>query len=247
MKTIKKFTILSLTGITLFLGSCSETINNVEDAIAIAEVEKSAETTSTPGDSCSFSGTLSEAEIAGLFEMREEEKLARDVYLKLYEIHEHPVFNNISKSENAHTSAVLYLIKGYGLEDPALFAEGDFSNPLFSDLYVQLTEQGSAGLIDGLQVGAFIEEHDINDLQNLLSEVENTDVKRVYENLLRGSKFHLRAYTAVLKAQGVVYESEILSAEQYQKILSSDEESGDEAETVTFTPPEGCTGTGPNS
>ncbi len=249
MKTIQKVSILSLAVIALLFAACSESINGVDETITLAEAEaeKSAETFSDPSDSCTFTGTLSEAEIDGLMEMREEEKLAHDVYVKLFEVHEHPVFNNISKSETAHTSAVLYLINGYDLEDPALSVEGEFSNPLFNDLYEQLTEQGSASLIDGLKVGAFIEEYDINDLQHLLAEVENEDVKRVYENLLRGSTFHLRAFTAVLKAQGVVYEPEILSAEQYQEILNSEEEMEEETETVTFTPPEGCTGTGPNA
>ena len=37
---------------------------------------------------------LSDAEAATLVFMREEEKLARDVYITLYDQWEHPVFNN---------------------------------------------------------------------------------------------------------------------------------------------------------
>ena len=153
-------------------------------------------------------------------EMREEEKLARDVYMKLYEVHGHIVFSNIAKSENAHTSAVLHLINGYGLEDPALPGDGEFSNPLFTDLYTQLTEKGSESLIEALKVGAFVEEYDINDLLHLMEQTKSDNIARVYGNLLRGSEFHIKAFTNVLKFYDVIYSPTILSEELYQEILS---------------------------
>jgi len=248
MKTRKRVKVLAIIGTTFLIASCSETINNIEDSLDIVSQEKSIETTSAPGDSCTFSGILTDADILGLIEMREEEKLARDVYIKLYEIHEHIVFSNISKSENAHTSAVLYLLNGYGIEDPALPNEGEFSNLLFANLYKQLTEQGATDLEAALKVGAFIEEYDIADLWKLLSETDNADVKRVYGNLLRGSAFHLRAFTNALKVQGVTYEPTIITNEEYLKLLEADADSENETETVTtFTPPANCVGTGPNS
>ena len=61
---------------------------------------------------------LTEDEISGILFMREEEKLARDVYLYLYEIYPLRPFLNISKSEQAHMDAIKYLIDTYELEDP---------------------------------------------------------------------------------------------------------------------------------
>lgn len=244
MKTVKLTAIIVVTGLALLFVACSET-ESIDESIAIAE--KSVESIVVPDDSCTFSGTLSEADIEGLYEMREEEKLARDVYSFLYKKHGHIVFNNISKSENVHTSAVLYLMKAYGLEDNALPELGAFSNQLFADLYKQLTEQGEPNLIAALKVGAFIEEYDIADLWKLLDETENEDIKRVYGNLLRGSEFHLRAFTNVLKIQGEVYEPTIISEEQYQEILTSDNIAVNGTEDTTFTPPATCNGTGPNS
>lgn len=247
MKTRKLGAILVLAGLTLFFASCNDGLNSVEDSMAIADEVKSAETVAAPGDSCTFVGTLTEADIAGLTEMREEEKLARDVYIVLYKRHSHIVFNNISKAENIHMSAVLYLMNGYGLEDPALPAEGEFSNSLFADLYKQLTEQGSTDLIAALKVGAFIEEYDIADLRKLIDETDNADIKRVYGNLLRGSEFHMRAFTNALKQQGATYEPSIITEEQYQEILNSSDETEKESETITTTPPANCDGTGPNA
>lgn len=248
MKTRNTITHLVTIGIAVLFVSCSETLNGVDETIAAEELVKSTETTAVSADSCTFNGILSEADIAGLYEMREEEKLARDVYIYFYEKYEHLVFNNISKSEDAHTSAVLYLINGYGLEDVALPGEGNFSNPLFADLYEQLTKQGSTDLLAALKVGAFIEEYDIADLWKLIDETENIDMKRVYSNLLRGSEFHLRAFSNAIKQQGSEYEPTIISAEQYYEILdnSSDSENVEDTETNT-TPPANCVGTGPNS
>lgn len=244
MKTRNLFTMLAIAGITLFFVSCSEAINNVEDSIVNLAEEKSTATATAPIDSCTFSGILTEADIAGLMEMREEEKLARNVYIHLYKTHNYIVFSNISKAENVHMSAILYLMNGYGLEDPALPGEGEFTNPLFADLYQQLTQNGEANLTDALKVGAFIEEYDIADLWRLIDETENADLKRVYGNLLRGSEFHLRAFTNVLKVQGENYEPTIITNEQYQEIL----ENSDDSETETINTSFGtCDGTGPNT
>jgi hypothetical protein len=52
--------------------------------------------------------------------MREEEKLARDVYMKLGDMYpEHPIFGNIDDSEQQHTDAVKAMIEKYGLQDPS--------------------------------------------------------------------------------------------------------------------------------
>ena len=72
---------------------------------------------------------LTEAEIEGLMQMREEEKMARDVYLKFYERWGSNVFQNIAKSEESHTNAVLTLLNHFGLTDPASSEVGVFTNP----------------------------------------------------------------------------------------------------------------------
>jgi len=51
--------------------------------------------------------------------IREEEKLARDVYLYLYDMWGSSIFDNISVSEQAHMDAIKTLIDRYGLDDPA--------------------------------------------------------------------------------------------------------------------------------
>lgn len=219
MKASKLFLVLAI--VSFAFASCSKNNDVVNEAIVAESAdEKSAEVAALCG-TCDFTGTLTEAEVTSLMEMREEEKLAREVYLAMNTIYNYRTFANIAKSENAHSSAVLYLIKNFGLIDPTPAAATEFSNPLFTDLYAQLTEKGAVSLVEALKVGAFIEEYDIADLQRHLAETENATVAKVYGNLLRGSKFHLKAFTNALKIQGATYTPTVLTVEEYNEILGN--------------------------
>ena len=147
-------------------------------------------------------GDLSELETEALLFMREEEKLARDVYLTMYELWGKPTFSNIAGSEQAHMDAVAYLLEAYDLPDPAAGkAVGEFSNPELQALYDQLIAQGQGSLEAALLVGGAIEEIDILDLQENLAVVENAAVAQVFENLLAGSINHLNAFASVYERQ----------------------------------------------
>jgi hypothetical protein len=64
--------------------------------------------------------SLSVKEKKDLIHMREEEKLARDVYLTLYRKWGLPVFKNISKSESWHMHMIKLLLDKYNLPDPVI-------------------------------------------------------------------------------------------------------------------------------
>ena len=142
---------------------------------------------------------LTEAEELNILHMREEEKLARDVYLVMYELWGADIFANISESEQRHMDAIENLITRYGLTDPVSDdTVGVFTNPDFKELYEGLIESGSASLEEALKVGVSIEELDIADLELALEETTKRNIQRVFENLLEGSKNHLEAFTACL-------------------------------------------------
>lgn len=139
---------------------------------------------------------LSEAEIAHITYIREEEKLARDVYLALAEMWDCPVFANISVAEQRHMDAIGRLIARYGLADPITDdSPGAFVDPDLQAMYSQFTGLGAVSLPDALDAGRQIEEQDIADLTVALAETTAADVTRVFENLLRGSDNHLAAFT----------------------------------------------------
>jgi len=169
---------------------------------------------------------LSQEEIDGLLQMREEEKMAQDVYLKFYELWGKTVFSNIAKSESSHTSAVLSLLTHFGLSDPASTETGVFTNQNIQNLYDELVDAGSESALKAFETGAFIEEYDILDLETLLSETTNADIQLVYENLLKGSRNHLRAFVKQINVYGVSYIPLLLSEEYYQEIVSSEMENG---------------------
>ncbi len=154
--------------------------------------------------------------------MREEEKLARDVYAVLYEQWGLPVFQNISSSEQTHMDAVKNLLDGYGLTDPMLAEAGKFTNPELQSLYTDLVARGSQSVSEALKVGAAIEEIDILDLQESLAQTVNVDVQRVFNSLLNGSYNHLRAFTSTLQTQtGEIYQPQYMDMEAYQAALGS--------------------------
>jgi len=169
------------------------------------------------------SGDLNDDEKASLLYMREEEKLAHDVYIALYDKWGLSIFQNIADSEQKHTDMVLALIQKYGLEDPAAGkAPGEFTNPELQDLYNQLIAVGSQSLADALKVGAAIEEIDILDLKARLAQTDNDDIRTVYENLMAGSENHLRAFVQNLQQQtGEVYQPQYLDQATYDAIISS--------------------------
>ena len=172
-------------------------------------------------------GSLSETEKDGIIYMREEEKLARDVYKTLYDKWGLKIFANIADSEQTHMETVKLLIEKYNLEDPAENKGiGEFSNSELQDLYNELVAEGSKSVEDALKVGAMIEEIDILDLKKHISETDKEDTKLVYENVMKGSRNHLRAFTSTLSKYGVAYEPQYLSKEEYEKIVSSPIERG---------------------
>ncbi len=137
------------------------------------------------------------AEIAeGLIFMREEEKVARDVYEALAKLWNLRVLQNISVSEQRHMDALKVLIDRYGLEDPVSEnARGVFVNPDLQRLHNDLVARGSQSVQEALLVGILIEEVDIADLNKHLQAIEaESDIAIVYQNLKRGSENHLSAF-----------------------------------------------------
>ncbi len=170
-------------------------------------------------------GQLNENEKQGLIQMREEEKLARDVYQYLYEKWQQPIFNNIARSEQTHTDAVKELLERYKIDDPVKNdSPGVFTSTEMQKLYEELTSAGSQSLAEALKVGATVEDLNIKDLEKFLAQTDNTDIQTVYQNLMKGSRNHLRAFVRNLKQQGIDYRPQYISSEEYEKIISGETE-----------------------
>jgi hypothetical protein len=187
------------------------------------------------GVQCNLSGFLkdlpdespTESESQDLQFTREEEKLARDVYLSLNETWDLRVFRQIARSEKTHMRATLSLLRRYDLPDPAAGnGVGIFTHPNLRFLYRELVEVGSDSMIAALQIGVTVEEMDISDLQQMIQRAEGEDRLTLYQNLLKGSRNHLRAFHRLLTRAGATYEPIYLSEEEYREIVSSPKERG---------------------
>lgn len=193
----------------------------------------------------STSLTLDANEQTHLVFMREEEKLARDVYTVLSTLYpESPVFGNIDDSEQRHTDAIKEKLLQYGIEDPSTNDNvGVFTGVkygwYFTEKFEQLVSRGEMSEFDALYVGAFIEELDMLDINQCPKVIVETnpditdvhqcgkvytdkaDIDRLYENLLEGSENHLAAYVRRIEAVTGMgsYQAQVLPQTQVDLIL----------------------------
>jgi len=173
--------------ISVFAAGCSSPVSEDSGTTGLSELQKPIP-----------SGVLTDDERAGLIFMREEEKLARDVYITLYGKWGYRVFNNIAKSEQTHMDAILKQLNKYAVPDPVTSNEvGVFTDVTLQALYTSLVEKGSISGEEALAVGEEIESKDIADIQTQIdSVVTKSDILRVYSHLLKASEQHLQAFTS---------------------------------------------------
>lgn len=180
----------------------------------------------TPTGSVAAQGELTAAESAAIVFLREEEKLARDVYRALTPL-DGQVFTNIASSEQSHMDAVAVLLARYGVPDPAAgHADGVFTDTELQAMYTALVAAGSASPVEAWKVGAEIEELDLRDLARMRADVSHNDVLATIDQLARGSRNHLRAFYGKLAAAGVGYAPKYISEAELRAIVDSPTEKG---------------------
>jgi hypothetical protein len=170
---------------------------------------------------------LDATEAAGLSYMRQEEKLAHDVYAKLHAKWGLRIFGNISQSEEWHTGMIKLLLDRYELPDPAANDPiGIFRNEALQILYNDLMKQGESSLKAALKVGATVEDLDIRELEKAAAITDNEDLKLVYGNLQRASENHMQAFVGQLEAAGENYTAQYISPATLSGILASPKQLG---------------------
>lgn len=153
--------------------------------------------------------TITEEMKQGLLLMREEEKLAKDVYAYFASLYSVPAFTNITASETKHMSSVKILLDKYNITDPVKDdAIWVFTNPSFTMLYNEWTTKGATSLTEALKIWIKIEELDIADIDKLLWQISsNSDIALVYNNLRAWSINHLTSFIKNLEKQWETYVS----------------------------------------
>lgn len=235
--TSPSITKLALLFLSIMLISANATAENAQ---------KGAFARATQSDSDVVSA-LDADEASHLTFMREEEKLARDVYLAFAEMYpEQDIFSTIAtKSEQTHTDTMRDKLDQFDLSDPnpgtnilpesiGVFT-GDEWGWYFSETFTKLTRKGSESELAALYVGAFIEEldmHDIADCPQVMVDagyrdpcgLRHTDERALinaYRSLIDGSENHLRSYVGQIEAVIGVgnYQAQYLTQEEVDAIL----------------------------
>lgn len=80
--------------------------------------------------------------------LAEEEKLAHDVYQKMYDLYGAKTFKNIMASETRHQERVVDLLNDRDIADPRSSSVGVFQNKDLQALYDKLVAQGSQSLTE---------------------------------------------------------------------------------------------------
>jgi hypothetical protein len=222
---LKNTAILFFVGVTMLASvSCTKekgpvTNNPSNETITIQNLKT--QINSLPYES------INPEELKNLLFIREEEKLARDVYTTLYNKWGVSVFTNISGSEQTHMDAVKQLLDKYKIEDPVRSnTVGVFQNADLQKLYNELVAQGYQSPLAAYTVGATIEDLDIFDLKNALLLNDNQDIKLVYEMLSKGSRNHMRSFYKNILGAGGTYTPQFISQDEFTAIVTSPMETG---------------------
>jgi len=154
--------------------------------------------------------------------LREEEKLARDVYITLYGTSGIRVFDNISGAEQTHTDAVRDLLLARSLPDPVVDdTVGAFVDPTLDGLYVDLVASGQTDDVSALEVGATIEDLDIRDIEEMAARTDDVDALALYDSLSCGSRNHMRAFIGQLESRGETYVPQYISVDEFNAIIGA--------------------------
>lgn len=166
------------------------------------------------GQNVTSSNDLSQVEINNLYYLRDEEKMAYDVYQVLGDKWSIQAFQNISNSEERHQSKVVGLMEKYGLEDKSKnLGVGKFSDQELQKIYETLVAEGGKSLLSALYVGATIEILDIDDLNRILTQTQKPDLIQVFQNLKMGSENHLSAFKKQISSFETFDENKLIKIE----------------------------------
>jgi hypothetical protein len=157
--------------------------------------------------------------------LREEEKLARDIYVALHERWGIVAFDTISAAEQRHMNRVMGGMESRGIPDPVVKdTVGVFANPELAKLFQTLTKRGDASEAAALRVGVLVEELDIHDIQGMRTRTQDREVLSTYDLLECGSRNHLRTFVRNLSRRNATYAPVHLKQAAFDAIVAGEHE-----------------------
>ena len=149
-------------------------------------------------------GPLSDGERADLVLMREEERLARDLYRRFHQAWGVPIFDNIAASEQRHYDTIGRLLERYDVPDPSVGQPpGTYADTELQGAYDAWLARGLSSVEGAYAAGVELETGDIADLSAAVQGSDQAAIHRVYENLRAASENHLRAFEAAVSGRPI--------------------------------------------
>lgn len=220
-KNVSYYLLAIIIAATCLVGACDDKNYLLPDDGL--KSSKASEAVSLPD--CNFITTssieLTEIEIEMLLFVREEEKMAHDVYDLLSKNFKKPIFSKIAESEAVHMEKVLCLLLHFNIDDPAYAEDGKFLNTEIQGMYNSLVALGSGSITDALTAGAIIEDFDISDISDWIALTENEAIINVFTNLICGSENHLVAFIEQLGSFDEGYDPDYISQVEFDAIISA--------------------------
>jgi len=235
MKTNPIKTLLAICALPLSIASCTkETTPDTPELMVsatpsdIIEVKSDGATTfALAGVTPAFDSTadLTADEIEFIYAIREDEKVARDLYFSFFGTFGLKPFENIGKAEDNHIKATEKLFDYYEIDYPALSENGKFENAIRQKLFDSLLLKGTPEL-EAFKVMAMLEESNIVEYGEVLKTIANPNIKIVIENLARASANHFKAAIRQITALGGTYRPALMTQEQYRAVIATGFEKG---------------------
>lgn len=163
---------------------------------------------------------LGEDERRDLLQIQGRRKLARDLYAELAKRWSAPALVRVGAAEEAHLDAIDALIEHYGLAGPAArHADGQFGDPQTPALHAQLIDMGRRSEMAASQIGMLVEELGLRDLAAARSRTRQPEIVAVYDDLMRSSRNHMRAFFRQMQRFEGEYVPQYLTLTDFEAIV----------------------------
>lgn len=164
-------------------------------------------------------GGLDVAEVNDLLSTREQVKLTEDVSTVMYEKWGLQVFDAVVSDSQKQGKSLQSLISSYGLEDPYIAEQGNYTNENLEVLYKGLIEQGLRSQEDALLVGALLKELNVSHSWQSEHTTDDARLMRQYKRLYQDAYDHLNEFVYTYqKLSGKSYTNQYLGDSQFQYV-----------------------------
>lgn len=229
MKTTNFFKI-SLLGISaLFITSCNNSdefdSNENNEPLAVLKVAQEDGVSSfiTPNicPILDVTNPLTADEIEFLFSIREDEKVAKDLYTAFAGQYPTAIqFSRIAAAEATHIVAVETVLGYYEITYPTLGAPGIFADANRQEQYDELLAKATT-LQTALETMAALEEENIAAYKAVEANIMNANLNLIVANMIKASSNHLKAAVRQLTALDVTYTPTYLDQATFDDIINS--------------------------